>query len=77
MIASEETVLAQISALLPPPLIFGRYRKCFDTAVSAFLSSSSETKTTNTCYAISSFLSAIWLTQGQFCTISKGTASLT
>ena len=39
-------------SLLPPPLIFGRIPKCFNTAVLTFLSSSSEPKTTYTCYAI-------------------------
>ena len=33
MIISEEDVLTHPLALLPPPLIFGRIPKCFDTAV--------------------------------------------
>ena len=33
MIHSEEAVSTQTLALLPPPLIFGRIPKCFDTAV--------------------------------------------
>ena len=52
MIVSEEAVLTQTLPLLPPPLIFGRIPKCFDTAVLTFLSSSSEPKITYTCYAI-------------------------
>ena len=38
MTVSEETVLNQILALFPPPLIFGRNYKFFDTAVWKFLS---------------------------------------
>ena len=78
MIISEEVVLTQILALLPHGLIFGRIPKSFDTAGSIFLSSSSEHITY--IYAMlfnSYFLSAIWLTHSQFCTISKGTLSLT
>ena len=52
MIHSEEAVLTQTLALLPPPLILGRIPKCFDTAVRTFLSSSSELKITYTCHAI-------------------------
>ena len=33
MIVAEEAVLTQTLALLPPPRIFGRISKCFDTAV--------------------------------------------
>ena len=79
MIISEEVVLTQILALLPHGLIFGRIPKSFDTAGSIFLSSSSEHNITYI-YAMlfnSYFLSAIWLTHSQFCTISKGTLSLT
>ena len=51
MIVSEEAVLTQTLALLPPPLIFGRIPKCFDTVLT-FWSSSSEPKITSICYAI-------------------------
>ena len=44
----KEAVLTQSLALLPPPLIFGKIPKCFDTAVLT-LSSSSEPKITSTC----------------------------
>ena len=73
MIVSEEAVLTQTLALLPLPLIFGRIPKCFDTAVSTFLSSSGEPKTM---LFISYFLSAIWLSHNQFCIIIKKAASL-
>ena len=52
MIVSEEAVLTQTLAPLPPPLIFGRIPKCFDRTALTFLSSSSEPKITYTCYAI-------------------------
>ena len=67
MIVSEEAVLTQTLALLLPPLIFGRIPKCFDTAVLTFLSSSSEPKTTYTCYAIQYFI--CYLPHGQCCAI--------
>ena len=51
MIVSEEDVLTQTLALLPPPLIFGRIPKGFRTEVT-FLSSSSEPKITYTCNTI-------------------------
>ena len=52
MIVSEEAVLTQALTPLPPPLIFGKIPKCFDTTVLTFLSSSSKPKITYTCYAI-------------------------
>ena len=55
MIVSEEDVLTHLLALLPPPLIFGRIPKCFDTAVWTFLSSSSEPNITYQCQTQSIF----------------------
>ena len=51
MTVSEEAALTQTLALLPPPLIFGRVPKCFNTTVWTSLSSGSESKITHT-YAI-------------------------
>ena len=33
MIVAEKAILTQTMKLLPPPLIFGRTPKCFETAV--------------------------------------------
>ena len=57
MIISKEAVLTSTLALLPPPLVFGRIRKCFDRAVLTFSSSNSEPKVTYTCYAIELIMS--------------------
>ena len=67
MIVSEEVVLTQTLAPLPPPLIFGRILKCFDTAVLTFLSSSSEPKITYTCYAIQKLFYLLFASQLILC----------
>ena len=59
MVFSEEAVSTQTLALLPPALVFWRIRKCLDTAVSFFFSSSSEPKITYTCYPTQQFF--FWL----------------